>query len=317
MIVKPFKKPLDAEALNSLATRLKVSHPMHGKMKKKAKNKVAGDIGEEVVMRELEKLKLSYSFHVYHNISLYSEKLIQMDILIVTPHYALILEVKNFKDTVELTTNPSQMIQTLANGVINVCRSPESQTEEYIYQLTYFFKQFKIHLPVLGAVVFAFETLHIINSSNRTTVLLKNEIIPYLRAIKTQTPLLTEPQLERLKNLLLQKNKHYNPFPLSEYYSIDLKELITGVICENCAFIGINKFKRRWICPKCNATSQTAHHHTIKEYFLIARKTISNKECREFLHLNNNHEATRIMKKANLTKIGKSSSTKYRMNFPK
>ena len=144
MIVKPFQKTLDAEGLNSLATRLRVSHPMHGKMKKKAKNKAAGDIGEEVVMRGLEKLKLPYTFYVYHNISLYSEKLIQMDILIVTPHYALILEVKNFKDTVEITTNPSQMVQTLANGVINVCRSPESQVEEYIYQLTQFFKQFKI-----------------------------------------------------------------------------------------------------------------------------------------------------------------------------
>lgn len=317
MIVKPFQKTLDAEGLNSLATRLRVSHPMHGKMKKKAKNKAAGDIGEEVVMRGLEKLKLPYTFYVYHNISLYSEKLIQMDILIVTPHYALILEVKNFKDTVEITTNPSQMVQTLANGVINVCRSPESQVEEYIYQLTQFFKQFKIHLPVLGAVVFAFETLHIINSSNRTTVLLQNELIPYLRAIKTHNPLLTEPQLERIKNLLLQKSKHYHPFPLSEYYSINTKDLITGVICENCAYIGMKKYKRRWICPKCNAKSHTAHQYTMKEYFLIARKTISNKECREFLHLNNNHEATRIMKKANLTKIGKSSSTKYQMIFPK
>lgn len=268
-------------------------------------------------MRELEKLKLPYSFHTYHNISLYTEKLIQMDILIVTPHYALILEVKNFKDTVEITTNPSQMVQTLANGTINVCRSPESQVEDYIYQLTHFFKQFNINLPVIGAVVFAFETLHIINSSNRTTILLKNDLLPYLRSIKTQKSHLTEMQLERIKNLILQKNKDYQPFPLSEHYSIDPKDLITGVICEKCTYIGIKKVRRRWICPKCNSTSQTAHQHTIKEYFLIARKTLSNKECRQFLRLNNIHEATRIMKKANLTKIGKSSSTKYQMNFSK
>ncbi|MEK3978707.1 nuclease-related domain-containing protein [Psychrobacillus sp. FSL K6-2836] len=317
MIVKPFKTTLESEALNSIALRLPISHPMHKSMLKKAKNKAAGDIGEEVVMRELAKLKLPYSFHAYHNVSLYAEKLIQMDILIVTPHYALILEVKNFKDTVEITTNPSQMVQTLANGVKNVSRSPESQVEDYIYQLTQFFKQFNINLPVLGAVVFAFETLHIINSSNRTTILLQNDLLSYLRAIKTQKPHLNVTQLERIKNLILQKNKDYQPFPLSDYYSIDPKDLITGVICENCTYIGIKKVKLRWICPKCSTPSQTAHQHTIKEYFLIARKTLSNKECRQFLRLNNNHEATRIMKKANLTKIGKSSSTKYQMIFPK
>lgn len=317
MIVKPFKTTLESEALNSIALRLPISHPMHKNMQKKAKNKAAGDIGEEVVMRELAKLRLPYSFNAYHNVSLYAEKLIQIDILIVTPHYALILEVKNFKDTVEITTNPSQMVQTLANGVKNVSRSPESQVEDYIYQLTQFFKQFNINLPVLGAVVFAFETLHIINSSNRTTILLQNDLLNYLRAIKTQKPHLNVTQLERIKNLILQKNKDYQPFPLSDYYSIDPKDLITGVICENCTYIGIKKVKRRWICPKCSSTSQTAHQHTIKEYFLIARKTLSNKECRQFLHLNNNHEATRIMKKANLTKIGNSSSTKYQMIFPK
>lgn len=317
MIVKPFETTLETEALDSLASRLPISHPMHRKMQKKAKNKAAGDIGEEVVMHELTKLKLPYSFHAYHNISLYAEKLIQMDILIVTPHYALILEVKNFKDTVEITTNPSQMVQTLANGVKNVSRSPESQVEDYIYQLTQFLKQYNITLPVLGAVVFAFETLHIINSSNRTTILLKNDLLSYIRSIKTQKPDLNEAQLERIKNLILQKNKDYKPFPLSDYYSIDPIDLITGVICEKCTYIGIKKAKRRWICPKCGSTSQTAHLHTIKEYFLIARKTLSNKECRQFLHLNNIHEATRILKKANLTKTGKSSSTKYQMDFSK
>lgn len=295
--MKPFQPTLQAEALSSLAIRLPISHPMHRKILTKAKNKVAGDIGEEVVMRELAKLKLPYSFHTYHNISLYAEKLIQMDILIITPHYALILEVKNFKDTVEITTNPSQMIQTLANGVVNVCRSPESQIEDYIYQLSHFFKQYNINLPVLGAVVFAFETLRIINSSNRTTILLQNDLPHYLRTIKTQKPPLSEIQLERIKKLILQKNKDYQPFPLSDYYSIDPKDLIPGVICEKCAHIGIKKVKRRWICPKCHTISQTAHLNTFKEYFLISRKTLSNKECRQFLHLNNNHEATRIIKK--------------------
>ena len=317
MIVKPFQPTLQAEALSSLATRLPTSHPMYRKIQTKVKNKVAGDVGEEVVMRELAKLKLPYLFHAYHNISLYAEKLFQMDILVITPHYALILEVKNFKDAVEITTNPSQMIQTLANGVVNVCRSPESQIEEYIYQLSHFLKQYNINLPVLGAVVFAFETLRIINSSNRATILLQNDLPHYLRTIKTQKPHLSEIQLEQIKKLILQKNKNYQPFPLSDYYSIDPKDLITGVICEKCAYIGIEKVKRRWICPKCHATSQTAHLNTIKEYFLISRKTLSNKECRQFLHLNNNHEATRIIKKANLTKVGKSSSTKYQMIFPK
>lgn len=277
--------------------------------------KIAGNIGEKAVMRELEKLKLSHNFYIFHNLHLYSEISFQVDILIISPNFALILEVKNISGEIEILTNPSILVRTKTNGEKNSFKSPIPQLEEYKYQLSQLFKSLNIKIPIYGAVTFAFASSYVKTAPVDTVFLLTNEIRNFIRELNTTNSFLTNEELDKIKNWILIKNREYNSFPLSRYYSIDPSDIITGVECPACAYIGMKKVSRNWVCPRCRNFSKLAHEQTLKDYFLIYKDTINNQECRRFFHLQDKHEATRILKNNKLIASGKSRKTEYTMSL--
>lgn len=277
--------------------------------------KNAGEIGEEIVMRELEKLKLPHKFYVFHNVSLYYETNFQMDILIISPYYALILEVKNITGEIEISTNPSMLVYTKPNGAKKSINSPVPQLEDYIYQLTQLFQRHKINIPIYGAITFAFAKSYVKKAPTNTTFLLSNELRRFIRSIKTEKRILTEEELDKVKSWLLRKNNEYNSLPLSKHYAIDPLDIVTGVECPNCGYIGLKKIIRNWVCPNCRKFSKHAHEKTLKDYFLIYKETINNQECRRFFHLQDKHDATRILTNPKLIKSGNAKNTKYTMTF--
>ncbi|WP_177184383.1 nuclease-related domain-containing protein [Psychrobacillus sp. OK032] len=279
--------------------------------------KNAGDLGEEVVMREIEKLKLPHKFYVFHNISLYSEVNFQMDILIITPFYALILEVKNISGEIEISTNPAELVRTKPNGEKNSFNSPVPQLEEYIYQLSQLFRSNKLNIPIYGAITFAFASSYVKKAPSNSVFLLTNEVRKFIREIKTDKRILADNELDKLKNWLLQKNNEYNSLPLSNHFAINPQDIVTGVECPFCGYLGMKKVIRNWACPRCRNFSKYAHEQTLKDYFLIYKNTINNEECRRFFHLQDKHEATRILKNPKLIKTGIARSTKYTMTLQK
>lgn len=317
MIIKPYTQTLYMEALISLNKRLKKSHPKFISLSEDVKRNIAGDIGEEAVMSCLQKVKLPYKFFAFHNISLYGESLFQMDVLLITQHYAVIFEVKNIQGEIEFKSHPYQLSRTLSTGVRNSFDSPEIQLQEYIYQLNVVFMAAGFSIPIYGAVVFPFTSSYIKTPPSETTVLFRNEIRSYLRKLKTHDPLLSLEALTSLKNFILNKTTNYKPFPLTQHFAINPDDIINGVECTTCSLVGMKKVARHWICPKCRNISTNAHTKTIKEYFLIYKDTISNRECRQFLNLNNMYEANRILKNADLVKTGKYKDAIYKMEFIK
>lgn len=62
-------------------------------------------------------------------------------------------------------------------------------------------------------------------------------------------------------------------------------------------------------------TNSHAHYKAISTYFSLCKETITNKECRDFLLLNNRNEAKRILSNSGLLKCGKSSATYYKQRL--
>lgn len=317
MIAKPFANSHHAVALAALLKRLPKTHPKYNYLHDEMMQKIAGDRGEEIVMKELEKLKLPYTFYVFHNLYLYSETSFQMDILVISPYYALIFEVKNISGEIEILTNPSILVRTKPTGEINSYKSPIPQLQEYNYQLSNLFNDNKIKLPIYGAITFAFASSYVKTVPTNNTFLLTNEVRKFMRDIPTKKACLTEEQLDHLKDWFLRKHKKFNPFPLSNYYDINQLEIKTGVECPACAYIGMKKLKRSWGCPKCRSQSKSAHEQTLQDYFLIYKDTINNEDCRKFFHLKDKHNATRILKNPILRPTGQSRKTTYTINLVK
>lgn len=313
MIIKKYSDSVHTEAMELLARRLPDKHPLYYKILTEIQTTRAGDFGERIVFRELERMQLPFKCFVFHKVMLRTEKVFEMDALLLTPYGAVILEVKHIMGKLEFKENPSQLIQTKDSGEVNNYSCPVIQLSEYKYLLSKFFSKHNFSIPVIGAIVFATRKSFVKTTSNKATILYRNEVHSFLRNLQDHSPILTNSQIDLLKNLILKENSPFSYFPLTKHFFIDASDLIRGVACPNCGQIGMEKVKKKWYCSKCHLKDSKAHKDSLRTYFLLCNNYITNKACREFLQLNSRYEAKRILINSNLVKIGDKKATKYTM----
>lgn len=311
MIIKAYSDTHYLEYLNNLIQRLSINNPQRKELIDEYMRINAGDIGEKFIMETIEKLQLPYDFYIFHNLSLFIESKIQIDILIITKYYVIILEVKNIKGAIEFSQNPKQLIRTLPNGEMHVFNSPEPQLDEYIYQIKQFFLNYGIDIPIYGAIVFPFTSSFIRQPTEKTIILRKNELKPFLRNIPTGKEYLNDKNVEFFNSYFLKDQLTFNPYPLIEKYKIQRDEVMNGVICPNCGTLGMKRFAFYWFCQSCGHKSTNAHENAIYDYLKIINNTITNRECRRFLEVNNKDQVNKMLRKMPLNKTGNYRNTKY------
>lgn len=311
LIIKAYSETHYLETLNNLIQRLSITDSQRKELTDEYMRINAGDIGEKFIMETLEKLQLPYDFYIFHNLSLHIESKIQIDILIITKYYIIILEVKNIKGAIEFSQNPKQLIRTLPNGEIHVFNSPEPQLEEYTYQIKRFFLNYGIDIPVYGAIVFPFTSSFIRHPAEKTIILRKNELKPFLRNMPTRKEYLNNKEIEFFCNYFLKEHLEFTPYPLIEKYKIQRESVKNGVICPSCGTLGMKRFAFYWFCQNCGHKSTLAHENAIYDYLKIINNTITNRECRKFLEVNNIDQVNKMLRKMPLNKIGNYRNTKY------
>ncbi len=125
-------KPIPNLQLISLLSRSPARDPEHSKhaqILSRLNNLEAGFYGEEVVEYQLRYLPKE-RFHILHNVRLSYQNLhFQTDFLLLSPHFYLILEVKNI--TGELYYDPifQQLIWTKTDGTTVGLGNPISQVQ--------------------------------------------------------------------------------------------------------------------------------------------------------------------------------------------
>ncbi|WP_146549768.1 nuclease-related domain-containing protein [Rummeliibacillus suwonensis] len=314
LIIKAYSTTHYLNALKNLILRLSPTDSKKQELEDEFNRINAGDIGEKMVMETLEQLQLPYEFYIFHNLGLRIESNIQVDILLLTKYYLVIFEVKNIKGTIEFQQNPSQLIRTLPNGIIQGFNSPISQLEEYKYQLKHFLSNHRMEIPVLGTIIFPFSSSFIKHPAEKITILRKNEIKTFLRNIPINRKPLTEGHMKSLKQYFLNNHQEFNPYPLINRYSIQKETISNGVICPRCGTIGMKRFPYYWSCQRCHHKSTHAHESAIYDYLTLIHPTITNKECREFLKVEDINQTNKMLRRMNLEKIGNYKGTKYTLS---
>ena len=107
-------KPVNIEALSRLKKRLPDRHPMYEKVCMDLYNYTAGFGGEERVDQVLRRVAFAEPYAVLPNLHLHNPIISssQIDVLIGTSKYFLILEVKNWTGSLDFKDSPRQVIQT-------------------------------------------------------------------------------------------------------------------------------------------------------------------------------------------------------------
>jgi hypothetical protein len=316
MIMK--KRGIDhyLEGLQALYKRLPESHPQKVLIDKKIGMKTAGIRGESKLVKVFENYTFLDEIYILHDLSFYSTGLAQIDCLILTPNFAMILEVKNIAGEMSFLAGTGQISRVLETGQIDHFESPMVQIDRNSDLLFDLFRLKDIHMPILGAVVLSNSTQKVNVQPNQYPVLFLGEIPSFIkRQIKNHT-VIESNQAKKIAEMLVEEHQPFNPFPICNRWNVDTACLKKGVFCTKCSEGMMKRRFRTWVCEACFHRDPYAHIQAIKEWFMLIGGEITNKKCREFLSVQSYQLVCRVLKEMNLRVEGTGKKTKYKMLFP-
>lgn len=306
VILKGFEPYELKSGLIALKKRLPPYHEKYPLIVEDLNKMEAGEKGEAHVFNLLNSYPLAKNTVLLHNVSLNSN--IQFDILVISPSWCLILEVKNIKGSLYFNHNPKQLIRMSDEGKEENLGSPETQVEIYMRGLRALLDKLRINIPIYGAIVFAFQNVIIKKSPSTVPAVIGRELISYIGNLPIQENKVDPYSLGRN---ILQQVKARNVFPLCQEYTIGANEIIKGVECPSCETFSMLRTLRTWYCKNCEKTYNRAHERALADYSMLINDKITNKECVQFLNLKNHQVATRILKANSTARMGHNRNSVY------
>ncbi|CAH0235044.1 hypothetical protein SRABI96_02775 [Peribacillus sp. Bi96] len=320
MIVKQRKVPLTILKLRALVRRLPPNHPKISSIMNDLNKREAGYKGEKSIDFPLSFLD-SKRYFIFHDLRLQEQsRFFQLDTLLISKKFALIIEVKNIAGMIYFDSHFNQLIRT-KDGKETAFPDPLIQVSRQESQLkNWFLKNGFPSLPILSLVVIS-NPQTIIRTSPENRKLHYNVIHPDVLPSRINVmedsitgSILGEKDLKKVVRII---NKHHIEAASSilERYNLTEEELIKGVICENCK--GNQLFRRHstWFCNQCQLFSKDAHIQALRNYFYLIGSTITNRQLRDFLNISSSSSATRILQSLNLTGRGANKGRVYSLFF--
>lgn len=308
MIVKTRSDEYNYIGLQLMDRRLRELHEMKELIRSKMHMALAGINGEVRVDGVFNKYSFPFEYVVLHDVSLESYGKFQMDTVFLSQYFAVILESKNIGGELSFKLNPSLLERVNEEGKVDVFESPEIQIERNIFLLEEWLKQSGVSIPIYGVIVLTNSKVRVIEPPTKYNAILHRTIPVYFRNIPREKKYITTMDMRTLSEKIIANHKPYSPYPMCMRWSIHPSDLQTGVCCEKCITFGMKKRKYGWNCVRCGHVDKLAHEKAIYEWFVLIGETINNRQCREFLHLESHHVASRLLKSMDLIKTGTSQS---------
>ncbi|WP_017186849.1 nuclease-related domain-containing protein [Alkalibacillus haloalkaliphilus] len=300
-----------------LANRLDPYHKKCEQVRDRIRREQSGYIGEKRVLYPLK--KLDFPNFVLHNTRLqtvFSNKHFQMDFLLVTSNFILIIESKNMSGEVMMKEGSHQIFHH-----DKAYDDPINQVEEQKFQLVNWLEQRSYgKVPIETVVVMTSPNVRMnIHPSHEEHV---KKIIPlaklpaYIRTVNEQynQRVLSINNARQLAYYFKECHEDYDP-DILERFGVASEELLQGVTCEKCKFLTMVMSNLRWRCTKCGHVSRDGVHTAFKDYYLLKGNTIINREFMQFTGITSRHTAKSMLNKFSVKKEGIKRSTRYFLDF--
>jgi hypothetical protein len=314
-------KPMKLEQNEALLRNLNDCHLKIPLIEQELKKRKAGFNGERAVDYQLSFLT-DKKYMIFNDLKLpLTPHHFQVDSLLFTPCYTLILEIKNISGTLTIDSEFNQLTKEY-NGAVTGFSDPITQARRQKLFLQRFFYDNNLIIPPIEYFV-------VISNPNTILRMGKGQTLqaPYNKIIHAQNliseisklnSLYTEEkfnkkEFRRIKKVLLTKHDTSYSSILNTY-GINENELLRGVFCELCR----RKMERvygTWFCKGCKVCSKTAHERKVEDYFLLIKPRITNKELRYFLELESRKTSEIILNSLNLKTTGSTKGTIYHKEF--
>lgn len=270
----------------------------------------SGVWGEESIDYYLSNYHHPYPHLILQDVHLFSNSYFQIDNLFITQFFILVIEVKNIKGDIELTQKPFDLIRTNELGEQMSLDSPEEQLEKNMIWLNDWLGNKGWTIPVKGIIVFTNMDSKIKVNETTYSVVKGKHLPTWIRKMEHTNEYLTVDQMNELAEEINTNHKNYKHKSILERYQLTKDEIITGVQCPECFEFGMKKHRRHWSCSN-NHRSVDAHIKTLDDYFYIFGMSITNKECRRFLQIENVHVSKRLLTSMDLHISGKTKRREY------
>lgn len=318
-MLKTCEMPMKMLKLEALSRRLSANHPKQERIRNDFRKIRTGYNGERSIGKELKNLPKEY--RVFHDLRLSPDgiRYFQMDFLIFTRNYCIIIEVKNFAGTLYFDRTCPQLIRT-KDGQEQAYLDPLIQVEVQKSRLNDWltFNKFP-SLPIETLIANANSNTIIRTTPGFTPIFKKitgkETLITKIHSLEEKYPSeqLTQRQSNRLSNTILQKNTPHSP-DILELYQIDEQDLLKDVQCPECSAPHMKYHWGKWSCSPCTYTSKDAHIQTLRDFALLINPTITNKQARHFLQIDSIDIMQRMLSALELPYSGQFKNRAYRLD---
>lgn len=317
MIVKPLKITESILQSEALARRLPESHPQRIELEGIAGRQRAGYNGEAALQFPLSFLDED-NYFIFYDLRLRDRQdYFQIDMLILTSSFLLIVEVKNVKGKI-IYDDMGQAIR-IHDQVEEPFINPIDQVNLQHLRLLRWLRQYDFPaVPLEKIVVYTNHTTLLINSSSekeiKDLVIRKEKLLPRILQLSEnhKHPILTKKQISALCRKITHAHSPAVP-NLMEKYQVESKDLKPGVFCPECSAVPMDWQRGKWVCQGCGIISKDAHIAALEEYRLLFGKYITNREARAFLRIESADAVKRLLQKLHLKHLGKTKSRRYKL----
>jgi Nuclease-related domain len=307
------KPPRNILYNESLQRRLKPLSTLRPKIEEDLLKAWAGYHGECKVDRFLSTID-NKEIYIIHDLTLQiGDTYFQIDTLILSKSFGLILEIKNIAGHLSISTDFGQVTRTL-NGEVTGFTNPIEQAKRYrIYLLKWLRKKKFPPVPIDFLVVFT-NPSSVITSTNpleetlSKTIRLESLVSKFLSLQQYyKNDVLSEKEIKKISQLLLKENTSYTFTKIKD-------EFVKGVFCTNCKDLSMTRKKGSWFCTICGHFDKNAHVQAIHDYFELISPFITTKEASTFLKLDSHRITRYLLSNMNQEQDGKGKATQYSLN---
>lgn len=298
-------------ASNRLLIRLHTSHPKTNEICEQLNKIEAGFAGEQLVDRSILEVSFPKDLYIFTDLQLkiHDYLYIQLDTLIVTKKYLLIIEVKNMVGTITFQPHKGQVIRNL-DGVRTPLECPITQINRHIHAI----EQMQLPLPIFKAIVYSSNRVILENVPPGEPIFFRKNLPLYIQSLNTKEDRINTSQFEEVIKKIQLRRSTFQQKPLCERWNIHPDTLIRGLLCKNCGKSLCKITSKTWRCTNCKAVDRNPIAHNMDDYFLLIKDSITTAECKDFFGLSSSHEAYYMLKKCNLQSINQGRKTVYRKN---
>ncbi|WP_369333186.1 nuclease-related domain-containing protein [Tetzosporium hominis] len=263
--------------------RIPSAHPQKSYVESQLTHVKIGGRGESKIFRALEEVAFEEPALIIRNFvtQVHEKRIIQIDYLVVTRKYLLLIEVKNIAGHVKFTLTPPQIIRTLPNKIPQAFDCPFTQLDRNVDGFQKLFK--KLQIPVYSCVVWANPTTTFELSFQPSHPFLTRKKLPlFIQQLEKLPVSLPEENYSKLKCEILTSTKAFKEKSYCSRYQVDEKDLLPGLYCPECHTV-LKKSVRTWICPTCKIQANHLVATNIFSQFTIRKSHLSVAEIKKHL----------------------------------